>query len=38
MDLQDEPVVEAHLGHLGQHLGAEQSLLALVRSSRGECG
>ena len=31
MDLQDEPVVEAHLGHLGQHLGAEQPPLALVR-------
>ena len=30
MDLQDQPVVEAHLRHLGQHLGAEQPPLALV--------
>ena len=24
MDLHDEPVVEAHARHLGQHLGAEE--------------
>ena len=27
MDLQHQPVVEAHLGHLGQHLRAEQALV-----------
>ena len=30
MDLQHEPIVEAHLRHFGQHLRAEQPALALV--------